>query len=210
MKTVQEKQRVIFWDEDTQVDFIQPDGALPAPGALEIVPALARLTRFAVEHRIPILASVDSHVENDREFRDFPPHCVRGTPGQAKIPETRTPASEVAEPRRMNVQVQLLLGGELDMLVIEKDNLDVFTVPLAEKLLRALAPARVYVYGVATEHCVRKVVLGLRERQYHATLVVDAVRAIEDAAGVRAIEEMTQAGADLATSAEVLRVLGPT
>ena len=30
--------RVIFWDVDTQYDFMQPDGKLSVPGAQDIIP----------------------------------------------------------------------------------------------------------------------------------------------------------------------------
>jgi nicotinamidase/pyrazinamidase len=66
----------------------------------------------------------------------------------------------------------------------------------------------VYVYGIATEYCVRLAVLGLRERGYAVSVVVDAVKAIEEAAGVKALEEMREAGAEVATTAEVARRLG--
>ena len=48
---------LVFVDIDTQRDFLEPDGALFVPGSTEIVPNLARLTRFAREHGITVLAT---------------------------------------------------------------------------------------------------------------------------------------------------------
>jgi nicotinamidase-related amidase len=62
----------VFVDVDTQVDFLDPAGALFVPGSTEIVPNLARLTRFAREHGIPILASADAHTPDDPELTSFP------------------------------------------------------------------------------------------------------------------------------------------
>jgi nicotinamidase-related amidase len=53
-------------------------------------------------------------------------------------------------------------------------------------------------------YCVRCEVLGLRARGVETCLVVDAVKAIDEAAGVRAIEEMTAAGAGVDTTADVV------
>ena len=47
----------VFVDIDTQRDFLEPTGALFVPGSTALVPHLARLTRFARDQRIPILAT---------------------------------------------------------------------------------------------------------------------------------------------------------
>ena len=86
---------MIFWDVDTQVDFMSPAGKLYVPDAAAIVPALARLTDHAHRRGIRIVASADDHRPGHPELSDtpdfvstFPDHCMHGTPGQAKIPET--------------------------------------------------------------------------------------------------------------------------
>src|SRR5262245_14895589 len=86
---------VVFWDVDTQVDFMRPEGKLYVPGAVEILPALTALTRHSARAGIVRVASVCDHVLEDEEISDapdftttFPPHCLHGTPGQAKVPET--------------------------------------------------------------------------------------------------------------------------
>ncbi len=56
---------------------------------------LARLTRHAHEHGIRIVATADDHDLGHAEISHtpdwattYPPHCMRGTPGQAKVVET--------------------------------------------------------------------------------------------------------------------------
>ena len=95
----------VFWDVDTQVDFIEPDGKLYVQGAETIRANLARLTDFAHAHGIRVIASSDCHALEDEELSDtpdfadtFPPHCLRGTPGQARIPETTLHRPLVIEP----------------------------------------------------------------------------------------------------------------
>jgi nicotinamidase/pyrazinamidase len=82
------KEKTIFYDVDTQNDFMNKDGALYVPDAELIKPNLKLLTDYAANKYIPILGSVDAHPKNDEEFKVFPPHCVIGTDGELKIPET--------------------------------------------------------------------------------------------------------------------------
>src|ERR1700693_4949192 len=80
---------VIFWDVDTQVDFMLPGGKLYVPGAEKLIPNLKRLTDAARERRVFMLGDACLHTPDDPEFERFPPHCVRGTAGAEIIPETR-------------------------------------------------------------------------------------------------------------------------
>jgi nicotinamidase/pyrazinamidase len=88
----------IFYDIDTQNDFMNSDGALYVPGAELIKPNLRLLTEYAKQKSIPVLGSVDVHFgtpeykkregELTRWGGPFPDHCMDNTPGQLKIWET--------------------------------------------------------------------------------------------------------------------------
>src|SRR4051795_11109241 len=85
----------ILWDVDTQVDFMLPHGKLYVPGAEQTAPAMARLVAAAREAGLTHVASADDHeltdpeLAGDPDFRStFPPHCLRGTRGARKVPET--------------------------------------------------------------------------------------------------------------------------
>jgi nicotinamidase/pyrazinamidase len=197
----------LFWDVDTQHDFMDPDGALSVPDAPDLAPNLERLTRFAVEHGVPIVASADTHTSDDSEFREFPPHCVRGTHGHAKVAATSVPGAQVADPGVLDDQLRRLTSGETHQLVVEKPLIDVFAEPLVEEVLTRLQPARVFVYGVATEYCVRAAVLGLAQRGHAATVVTDAIKPLGQEEGLAALAEMEEAGAEMATTEAVLEML---
>ena len=78
--------KVVFWDVDTQIDFMEPAGKLYVPGAEEIRLNLAYLTNMGSGVRLS--GSVDAHAPHDPEFNEWPEHCVYGTPGQLKIQDS--------------------------------------------------------------------------------------------------------------------------
>ena len=117
---------LLFWDVDTQADFICPDGRLYVPGAEEIVPNLRRLTEWAAGNGVLVIASVDAHHPDDPEFRIYPPHCLVGTAGQRKIPETRLPHALIIPNQRVDLPEDLTGYRQL---VLEKQQLDVFSNP---------------------------------------------------------------------------------
>ena len=79
---------VIFWDVDTQADFMLPGGKLYVPGAENLLPNLNLLTDAARRNEVFLVSDACVHGPDDEEFKRFPPHCVRGTPGAAIVPET--------------------------------------------------------------------------------------------------------------------------
>lgn len=190
-----------FFDVDTQIDFMLPQGKLYVPGAEAIIPNLSRLMACAREHAIPVISSADAHAPDDVEFSTWPPHCVIGTPGQQRIQETRWPQPLIVPslpgaffaPRDWPRQV-----------VIEKAAYDASANPNLNAILRALGPRRAVVFGVATEFCVRASALALRARGFPVDLVVDAIQAITAEGGRKAKEEMVAAGVRLVTTDEVL------
>jgi nicotinamidase/pyrazinamidase len=205
----------IFWDVDTQVDFIRPDGALPVPGAAEIVPQLARLTAHAHARGIRIVASADDHVAGHAELADtpdfrttFPPHCLRGTPGQAKLPETALEAPLILDPDlalEPGALIDRVRAHRGDVLLL-KHHFDVFTNPHAAVVLEALDPEQVALYGVALDVCNRYAVEGLLARRpdLRLAVVTDASRAIEGPRARALLADWKARGVALVTTDEVL------
>lgn len=60
------------------------------------------------------------------------------------------------------------------------------------------------VYGIATEYCVKIVVMGLLKRGKRTAVVTDAIKAINEYAGRTALEAMTAAGAELVTVKDII------
>jgi nicotinamidase/pyrazinamidase len=177
----------LLWDVDTQVDFCLPDGRLYVPGSETVLPAMQRLVAWARERGLVHVASADDHEYGDPEISDdpdytdtYPPHCLRGTRGAEKVDETRqqdpVPLGELVYPPGT---VRRLIDGRREILLLKK-NFDVFTNPNAEKVLDALEPERIVLFGVATDVCNDAAIRGLRRRGYAVTFVEDAARGLDD------------------------------
>ncbi len=191
---------LVFFDVDTQVDFMRPTGRLYVPGAEDLVPNLRRLMDWARAHDVPVLSSADAHQPDDPEFKIWPPHCVIGTAGQQRIPETLFPAPVVIPCRPGAFQPPARSVGQF---IVEKPTYSARDNPNFDALLNALGKRRAVVFGVATEFCVRADALELARRGYRVEVVTDAIKPITAEGGRRALEEMAAAGVRMATTAEV-------
>lgn len=201
---------IVFFDVDTQKDFMNRDGALYVPGAEEIKPILEKLSQFADYNNIRILGSVDRHFEKDPELirngGPFPDHCMDRTEGQKKIPETEVRAYYVESEK----QTQAWIRHKIDIysfcgasFIFEKQGYSVFPEDGGnqniDEFLKRLGVDCVFVYGVATEYCVRSAVLGFLKRGKETIVIVDAISAVDKNKGLEALDEMKKAGANLIT-----------
>jgi nicotinamidase/pyrazinamidase len=201
----------VLWDVDTQVDFVSPAGKLHVPGAEETLPAMARLVDWARAGGMTHVASADDHELTDPEISSepdftstYPPHCLRGTAGAAKVPETaqRDPLPLSLTPYPPGL-VPALVEGRREILVLKK-SFDVFTNPNVEPLLEALAPSEVIVFGVATDVCDHAAIMGLRRRGIPVAFVADAARGLAESRVEACLEQWRAAGVRFTTSEELV------
>jgi nicotinamidase/pyrazinamidase len=199
----------ILWDVDTQVDFMLPDGKLYVPGAEETAPAMKRLVDAVRAAGIVHVASADDHELTDAEISDepdfqrtYPPHCLRGTRGARKIPETEqddpVPITLAELPERY------LEGREFLLL---KKNFDVFTNPNTERLLERLDPDEIIVFGVATDVCDDAAIRGFLQRGRKVRFVEDAARGLDEGRVAACTAAWREAGVEFTTVDEVLQSL---
>ncbi|HVW88902.1 MAG TPA: isochorismatase family cysteine hydrolase [Gaiellaceae bacterium] len=197
--------RRILWDVDTQVDFVHADGKLAVPGAEEAIPAMARLVAWARAEGIPHVASADDHELTDDELSlepdfatTYPPHCLRGTRGAAKIAATEQvdPVPLGLEP----VPERFIEGREFLLL---KKHFDVFTNPHADRLLELLDPEEVILFGVATDVCDDAAIRGLVARGRRVTFVEDAARGLDEARTAACLAAWREAGVRFSSSADL-------
>lgn len=200
---------MILWDVDTQVDFMLPEGKLYVPGAEKTAPAMERLVRAAREAGIVHVASADDHELTDSELSEqpdysttYPPHCLRGTRGARKIPET-----EQGDPVPITLEQlpeRYLSGREFLLL---KKSFDVFTNPNTGRLLEHLDPDEVVVFGVATDVCDDAAIRGFLERGLKVRFVEDAARGLDEGRVTNCTSAWRDAGVEFTTADEVISLL---
>lgn len=199
MYPLQHSTDVIFWDVDTQYDFMTPDepggrayvkdlNDPEDPGAVTIIPMLERLALFARQNDIMRIATGDwhsmDHPEIDPETPDFrstfPPHCMADEPGSAKIPETELRSPLIlplgADPAMAWDVVRQAVREGRDIF-LRKAQIDCFAGnPASAALIEALAPRAIVIYGVALDSSVKGAIEGMRQRGHHVHIVTDAAK----------------------------------
>jgi nicotinamidase/pyrazinamidase len=199
--------KLIFWEVDTQADFMLPGGKLYVPGAERLLPNIRRLTDAARQDRVFLVSHGCYHPKDDPEFKTFPPHCIKGTPGSAYVSEALTGKvvtiandPTAALPRDLSPYQQILL---------EKQTLDIFESRHANELVKRLPEsAEFVVFGVVTEYCVRLAAKGLLERGRHVSVVQDAIETLKAEDGQRTVAELQALGARFITTDQALALLG--
>ena len=205
---------VVLWDVDTQVDFMLPHGKLYVPDAEQTVDAMRRLVAAARAAGIPHVASADDHELTDPEISDepdfsntYPPHCLRGTRGAQKIPETEQedplPLGEIPIPPGLLPE---MIGERREILLLKK-NFNVFTNPNTDPLLDALDPEEILVFGVASDVCDDAAIRGFLLRGRRVRFVEDAARGLDEERVAACTAAWREGGVVFTTTDEVVREL---
>lgn len=197
---------IVFWEVDTQKDFMLPGGNLYVPGAERLLPNIKRLTDAARQDRVFLVSHGCYHVKDDPEFSTFPPHCVKGTPGAEFVPEALT--SKVATvPNQPAAKLPVDLS-QYQQILLEKQTLDIFASLHADELLKRFDPRTEFVvFGVVTEFCVNFAARGLLERGRRVAVVQDAIETLNPKDGQQTISELKAGGARFVSTDQALELL---
>ena len=199
----------IFWEVDVQADFMLPGGKLYVPGAEKLLPNIRKLTDAARRGEVFLVSHGCFHPANDPEFKQFPPHCLKGTAGAEFVPEAL--ATKFV---RVENDVTAKLPEDLSkyqQIILEKQTLDVFESRHADKLVERLGnTAEFVVFGVVTEYCVSLAVKGLLKRKRRVAVVRDAIETLAPKVGNKTLAELQSLGAKLVTADEILHKLTET
>jgi nicotinamidase/pyrazinamidase len=190
--------KTVFFDVDTQIDFMFPAGALYVPGAEKILDNVGRLNRYAAEHGHALISTMDAHAEDDPEFKVWVPHCVVETTSQQKAAATLLDKRAIMP----NVPGPFEISGAQQILVQKQKN-DCFTNVNLAALLKHLAADRYVVYGVVTEICVKDDAMGLLATGKPVELVSDAVRSLDDERASEMMREFQAKGGTLTSLSAV-------
>lgn len=175
----------LFWNVDTQKDFVEPDGKLYVEGAENLRQNWNRLTNLARKKSIRVVNTADYHYYNSAELdenpdfvKTFPQHCIANSEGAEYIEETQPEEPVIFEWNKEYLITPEIVDPERNRnIVIRKDAFDVFKGnPFTKKLVRMLKPENVFIYGVTTNVCVDAAVMGLVRRVKNVYVIEDAIK----------------------------------
>jgi len=204
----------IFWNVDTQYDFMRNDdsftGALPVENAREIENNLELLTKFAEEKGIQVINTGDWHTLESEEISDepdyvtkFPAHCLIGTKGAEYVPSTDPKKPYVIDWRNGKFDENKLRTHR--NIVLYKDAFDIFKgSPYSQRVLEIVRPNIAVVYGVATNVCVDYAVNGLLKRGVDVYVPTDAIKELPNLPLEKVLSDWKNRGAKLTTTQKIL------
>jgi nicotinamidase/pyrazinamidase len=194
---------LIFWEVDTQADFMLPGGKLYVPGAERLLPNIRKLTGAARQGRVLLVSHGCYHTQDDPEFKIFPPHCIQGTPGSGYVPEALT-EKVIVIPNDPSAKLPHDLTP-YQQIHLEKQTLDIFASRHAAELVRRFGDDAEYVvFGVVMEYCVRFAAKGLLDRGRRVCVVEDAIETLNPEDGQRTMAELKALGATFITTDQAL------
>jgi nicotinamidase/pyrazinamidase len=197
---------VIFWEVDTQADFMLPGGKLYVPGAERLLPNIRKLTDAARQGCVFLVSHGCYHTKDDPEFKTFPPHCIKGTPGSAFVPEALT-EKVVTVPNEPTARLPQDLFA-YQQILLEKQTLDIFESRHAGELVKRFEDDTEFVvFGVVTEYCVRFAAKGLLERGRRVSVVRDAIETLKAEDAQRTVAELQALGAKVITTEQARALL---
>ena len=173
---------ILFWNVDTQIDFVESDGKLYVPGAEILKSIWNKITKLAKEKNIRVVNTADFHYPNSAELSEtpdfiktFPEHCMANTIGADFIAETTPENPVVFDWNKEYLSIDEVRTNR--NIVIKKDAFDVFAGnPYTEEIVKILSPKTVFVYGVTTNVCVNDAVVGLAKRVPKVIVMEDAIK----------------------------------
>ncbi|MCR8453721.1 MAG: cysteine hydrolase [Crenarchaeota archaeon] len=144
---------------DMQNDFVSSSGALYVKGAEKIIPRIQNLIRKAREKDVLIVFTMDTHRQDDFEFKVWPKHVIEGSWGWQIVDELK--------PREEDV-------------IIRKMRYDAFFGTPLDHILRIRGIEYVVVCGVVANICVLHTAGTAALHGYKVVVPMDATVAITD------------------------------
>jgi nicotinamidase/pyrazinamidase len=215
-KTDYKMDKLIFWDVDTQFDFMRPEGTLYVPGAETIIEKVSDVRKFALQNGYSIIADIDWHSLSNEEISEspdfdktFPPHCMAGSPGSERLGYLGDVPIEYVEIDKMPAgKLKKLVEKEQFHVVIRKESIDVFDNPNTDELVELAKPEAVAVFGVALDFCVKYVLHGLAKHDgIKCILLRDVVKGLDPKTEGNIIDDLRAGGVEITDWAEFKRRL---
>ena len=140
---------------DMLIDFIDPQGTLyVGPTGRQIIPFVAQKIEETRRQGGVVIFVCDAHAKDDREFKYFAPHAVKGSWGSQVIPELPRQPGDI---RVDKTRYSAFAGTDLDE-ILQKEEVE-----------------QVAVVGVCTSICVMETVKELFDRDIPALVYREGV-----------------------------------
>jgi nicotinamidase/pyrazinamidase len=181
---------------DVQNDFADPRGSLYVRGAEEIVPIVNREIERAVSESATVVYTQDWHPAVTKHFRQYggtwPVHCVKESWGAAFHEDLLMSQGQIVRKGSDGGD------GYSGFSVWDPVTEEVSSTTLAP-ILQEHGVTRVVIAGLATDYCVVETTLDGIRLGFEVTVLTPATRAVNlrYADGIRAIERMREAGAQI-------------
>lgn len=200
----EERPTTAFVVVDAQNDFSE-GGSLAVDGAIAAYRATymhlaGRAGKYAV-----LVTTRDNHIDpgdhwsEDPDYADtWPRHCAAGEPGSEIHPEMVRALDYFAATNPQAVRIDVT-KGEFEAAYSGFEGKTEAGVPLADAL-RAADVTHLEVVGVATDHCVRATVLDALREGFEVTVHANQIAAVDAGRGAKALREMADAGAGIASA----------
>jgi len=196
--------KIIFLDVDTQYDFMHKNGRFYVAGAESIILNLKKITDFAKKNMVRVVASKDNCIRNNScaNPKTLQGQSIRLFNSYHKIPETmmtnffNVPNKKLSETKAIQIK-------EKNRLLIEKEGHSIFSNPNLKSIVKGTEKA--YVYGVATDYCVKAAVLGLRDMGIKTYVVKDAIKPVFKKNEKKDLALFKKKGAKFLTTKQLLK-----
>jgi nicotinamidase-related amidase len=153
-------------------DFIDPQGALyVGPRGREIIPFVVQKIEEVRAQGGVVVYVCDAHAPDDREFKYFAPHAVKGTWGAALIPELTLKPSDYR---------------------VEKTRYSCFYNTDLEEILKKEQVEAIEVVGVCTSICVMETVKEAFDRDIPTLVYREGVADFDPEAHAFALKHMAR------------------
>ncbi len=140
-------------------DFTLEGAPLQVKENAKIIPNIKALIEKKRSESVPIIYVCDAHDENDREFRIWPRHCVKGTKGAEIVDELKP------------------LEGDY---VVEKKTYDGFFETPLDSLLKSLGVQRLIITGCVSNICILHTASSAVLRGYDVEIPLNCISSLDD------------------------------
>jgi nicotinamidase/pyrazinamidase len=140
-------------------DFVNDDSPMAVPGIREIIDPIKEQMEKARKETYPIIYLCDCHEKDDREFRLFPPHAVKGSHGANIIEELRPEGTDI---------------------LVRKSSFSGFRETLLEEILKKLSVNWLMFTGTITNISVQYTAVEAVMRGYKVDIIEKAVKGLDE------------------------------